>query len=1033
MNLPISAWAIRNPIPVSVLFVVLTLAGIWAYFALPIKQFPDTSFPIVSVSITQNGAAPAELETQVARVAENAVAGIPGVKNIFSSITNGSSTTAVEFRVGEDPQRALDEVRTAIDRIRTDLPRGIDEPIVERLDVDSVPVVTYAVAAPMRDVDLSWYIDDRVARRLQAVPGVSSIRRLGGVNREIVVSLLPERLAAYDVTAAQISSALREAIGNNPGGRVELGGGEQTVRVLASPRSAEALRRIDLAIGGDRRIPLAAVAEVGDGAAEARSFARLNGRPVIGFEITKTKQASDVDVEEAAASAVADLVRETPGARFTRIVSSADETRAEFSATIHVLVEGMVLAALVVWAFLRTWRSTLIAALAMPISLIPTFAAMLALGFTLNLVSLLALTLVIGILVDDAIVEIENIEKRIERGESPYRASIVGADQIGVAVIAVTFSIVVVFLPVSVMGGIVGQYFKEFGITVAVAVLFSLLVARLLTPLLCAYFLVPAKKPHARKPFEGRYRQTLEWALAHRRLSLLFATLFFVGSLGLATLLPTAFIPKGNPRSVVMNVEAAPGSIHADMERATAEATRILTRQPEVAFVFARFGGEAMQSGSLTIVFKEKRDTTAAEFEKRLAPQLRALRDVRVTASGDSGAAADFEVTLVGADPDTLDRAAMQVQRELRDVPGMRNVRTAEPPPSAELVIRPRLDEAARLGVTAEAIAEVVRIATVGDIDANVARLPIEARNIPVRAQLPLEARTDPAVIAALEVATASGGTTRLDAVADIGFEAGPGRIERFDRERRASIRVDLDGLTLGEATAAVDALPAMQALPTGVRQQLYGDSQAMAELFGGFLGAMLAGVGMIFAVLVLLFRSFFKPITILSALPLAVGGAFAALLLFGFSLSLPAMIGFLMLLGLAAKNSILLVEYAIERERDGVSQHDALIEACRERARPIVMTTVAMAAGMLPTALGLGEGAEFRQPMAIAVIGGLITSTVLSLVLVPVVYEFVDDFEIWLTPRLGRLVTRSDAANRSPTAAKPDALLDGHRQSSSP
>jgi hydrophobic/amphiphilic exporter-1 (mainly G- bacteria), HAE1 family len=1019
VKVEVSAWAIRNPIPAAVLFIGLTLAGIWAYVSLPVKQFPDTSFPIVAVAITQNGAAPAELETQVARVVENAVASIPGVKHVFTTIVTGASTTTVEFEIGEDRQKATDEVRTAVDRIRTDLPRGVDVPVVERIDVDAVPVLTYALTAPMSAVDLSWYVDDHVTKRLQAVPGVSAVRRLGGVSREIVVTLLPDRLAQFGVTAAQVSAALRGVVSDNPGGRVALGKAEQTVRVLAIPRDVSALRALAIPLEGGRRFALSAVAEIGDGASEARSFARLDGRPVIGFEISKTKPASDVDVEVAAMAAVAELARDGSGATFTRIVSSADETRAEFNATLHVLVEGMVLAAIVVFAFLRTWRSTLIAAVAMPISLIPTFAVMLALGFTLNLVSLLALTLVIGILVDDAIVEIENIEKRIERGESPYQASLLGADEIGLAVIATTFAIVVVFLPVSLMGGVVGQYFKEFGITVAVAVLFSLLVARLLTPLMCAYLLVPSARSHERRPFQGRYRRTLGWALAHRRLSVLFAAAFFAGSLSLAALLPTAFIPEGNPRSIVLNIEAPPASTREDMDRVIASTTALLKRQPEVDHVFARFGGEAMSSGSLTVIFREGRSATAAEFKARIAPALRAVPDAHIAPGGQSGAAADLEVTLVAADPYALADAAVRLQREMRGVAGLRNVRTAEPPPSAELVVRPRMDEAARLGVTAEAIADVLRVATVGDIDANVAKLPLGGRNVPVRARLPFEARGDSAVIGALGVPTAAGTVTRLDAVADVGFEAGPGRLDRFDRERRATIRADFVGVTLGEGAAAVAALPSMKALPTGVRQQLYGDSEAMAELFGGFIGAMLSGVGMIFAVLVLLFRSFFKPITILTALPLAVGGAFAALLLFGIPLSLPAMIGFLMLLGLSAKNSILLVEYAIERERAGVSQHDALIEACRERARPIVMTTVAMAAGMVPTALGLGEGAEFRQPMAIAVIGGLITSTVLSLVLVPVVYGIIDDFELGLLPRLRRLVT--PAASTGETEAISD------------
>ena len=1023
MRLAVSAWAIRNPIPVTVLFIALTIAGIAAYLGLPIKQFPDTSFPTVQITVTQNGAAPSELETQVTRLAEDAVASIPGVNHVVSTVTLGQSQIRVEFEIGEDEQKATDEVRTAIDRIRADFPRTIDEPIIERIEADALPILTYAVAAPsMSPSELSWFIDDTVASRLQAVEGVSRVTRVGGVNREINVILRPERLAAYGLTAAAVNNALLGFVSDSPGGRAEVGGTEQTVRVLGAAADADALRRFTVPTGGGRYVRLSDLADIGDGSGETRSFARLDGRPVVGFELTKTKPASDIRVEDAVTAEIAKLARERRDVRYTQIVSTVGDTRASFSSTVHVLVEGMVLAALVVWVFLRAWRSTVIAAVAMPISLVPTFAVMTAMGFTLNLITLLALTLVIGILVDDAIVEIENIEKRIERGESPYEASLHGADQIGLAVVATTMAIVVVFLPVSLMGGIAGQYFREFGLTVAVAVLFSLLVARLLTPLMCAYLLSPAKHPQERKPFEGLYRDTLEWALSHPKLSVLFALLFFAGSIGLASLLPTGFTPASNPTSIVLDIQAPPGTTRGEMERSVARLTRLMRAQPDVRLVFARAGGQDFTTGTATVVFREDRASTATEFRDRIRPLLKGLPDVRVTTYGENGTLADVEINLAGRDGAALSAAAERLQRDMRTLPAIGNVRPATPPSGPELVIRPKVAEAARLGVTSDDLATIARVATIGDIDANVAKISAGERRIPVRAQLRDGARSDLATLAGLQVPTAGGGTTRLGAVADLSFEAGPSRIERFDRERRETIRADLrGGATLGQALDAVNRLPTLKVPPAGVRQAQYGDAEAFADLFGGFVTAMLAGVGLIFGVLVLLFRSFFKPVTILTALPLSVGGAFAALLLVDLDLTLPAMIGFLMLLGLAAKNSILLVEFAIEREREGMSQHDALIEACRERARPIVMTTVAMAAGMLPTAIGYGEGAEFRQPMAVGVIGGLISSTLLSLVLVPVVYEFVDNLETWLAPRLGRLITKppKDAGSIVPEAER--------------
>jgi HAE1 family hydrophobic/amphiphilic exporter-1 len=1015
MTLGISAWAIRNPIPVAVLFVALIIAGIGAYLQLPVKSVPDTAFAAVQVSISQSGAAPAELESQVTRLAENAVAGLPGVDHVMSTVTQGRSITTVQFEIGEDVQKATDQVRTAIDRIRASLPRTIDEPIIERLEADSQPILTYAVSAPtMSASDLSWYIDDALTTRLQSIGGIASIARVGGVDREINVILYPDRLAAYGLTAPAVSAALRAFAADGPGGRAEIGGSEQTIRVLGAARDVDALRAMALPTGAGRSVRLSDVADIGGGESEARSFARLNGRPVVGFEITKTRAASDVGVEDAVHREIAEIARTTPGVTLTEIVSTVGDTRASFHATVAVLLEGMALAAIVVFLFLRNWRSTLIAAIAMPISLVPTFAVMAVLGFSLNIVTLLGLTLVVGILVDDAIVEIENIEKRIARGETPYQAALLGADQIGLAVVACALAIVAVFLPVSLMGGAAGQYFREFGLTVAAAVLFSLLVARLLTPLLAAWFLKPVSRPHAPRPFDGPYRKALDWTLAHPALSLLLGVLVFVGSLVIATRLPTGFIPVGNPTSIALDLQASPGATREDMDDAVARVTRMLRQEPDVRTVFATIGGTDLSSGSLTVAFREDRTMTATVFKNRIRPYLGSIPEVRVTLQGERGPA-DVEITLVGRDGDGLAQAAERVQQEMRALPQLANVRLAAPPAGPELVIRPKTAEAARLGVTAEALAEIVRVATIGDIDANVARMTEGQRRVPIRAQVAASARRDLTALADLQVPTAGLVSTRLGAVADLGFEAGPARIERFDRERRISIRADLRDASLGQALAAIDALPAMTALPQGVRNAAYGDAEQLGELFGGFATAMVAGVALLFAVLVLLFRSVFKPVTILTALPLSIVGAIAGLFAFGLGLTLPALIGFLMLLGLAAKNSILLVEFAIEREREGLSQRDALIAACRDRARPIVMTTVAMAAGMVPTAIGLGEGAGFRQPMAVAVIAGLISSTGLSLLLVPVVYRYVDDFELWISSRFSRVVTARAAPRARP------------------
>ena len=1018
MDLRISAWAIKNPIPVVVLFIALLVVGVQGFRSLPIKLYPDVAFPIVQVSVALSGAAASEVETQITREIEAAVSNVTGVNHIQSTVSQGLSSTTIEFEIGEDPQKATDEVRAAIDRIRSSLPRTIDEPIVQRFDLDSAPIVTYAISTnSMNDVELSWFVDDRLVRELITLPGVAQVTRFGGVEREVNVTLDPARLEALGLTANQINIALRGANADLSGGRTEIGDREQIVRVLGAADSLDALRNTVIATGTGRELRLSDVASVASGAAERRGFAVLNGQSVVGFEVKKTKTASDVNVANAVAIAVAELGLKYPDIKFVRIVSTAENTQNSFSATLAALIEGMLLAALVVFFFLRDWRATVIAALAMPISLIPTFAAMSYMGFSLNMITLLALTLVIGILVDDAIVEIENIQKRVEQGESPYRAALFGADEIGLAVVATTSTIVVVFLPVSMMGGFAGQFFKEFGFTVAVSVLFSLLVARLLTPLMAAYFMTPAKHPGPRKSFTGFYRNTLEFALTHRCLSLGIGGALFVGSLLLTILLPTGFTPPADNGIVALSVEGAPGATISDMRRSTEILTRKLLALESVDTVFASVGSNSsdgdIRSGAVTVLLKEARQETTQRFQERLPPLLMSVPDVRLgfASSGDGGSAV-VKIILASENAELLAATALTLEQQMRELTQLSGVHQVTPRPGSELIVSVKPGEAARLGISADTLGAIIRVATLGDIDANTPKFNTGQQRLPIRVRLPSAARADLETLQNLRVPTKSGLTVPLQAVADIRFQPGAARIERFDRKRRATVEGQLNNISFGEAMKLINQLPIMQNLPAGVTQPAYGQSENMNKMFASFGGAILAGICLILSVLVLLFKSFFKPVTILTALPLSVAGAFLGLILTGSELGLSAMIGLLMLMGLSAKNSILLVEYAIERTREGIPQKEALIMACRERSRPIVMTTLAMAAGMIPTALGLGEGSEFRSPMAVAVIGGLISSTVLSLVLVPVVYVMVENVERWITPKLSRLIVQRSASD---------------------
>ena len=1024
MKVRISAWAIRNPTPVSLLFVALTIWGVLAYGSLPIKHYPNVNFPLVSVTVTQSGAAAPEMESQITRPIENALATIPHIKHVSSSVTLGSSGTYVEFELGTDMQKATDDVRTAVDRVRASLPSTIDAPQVTRIDVDGAPILTYTVSSTqLSPTELSWFVDDTITTQLQALKGVAQVSRVGGAAREIEVLLKPDRMAAFGVTAPQVSQALAQFHVDSSGGRAKIGGQEQSVRVLGSVETVDRLKDMSIPVGG-RYVRLTDIAEVGDGFAEQRRFSRLNGRPVVAFQVNKTKESSDVFVERLVTDKVKEIAAKNPLIQITPIVSTVDETRHSYAATVDVLLEGMVLAAIVVWLFLRNWRATIVAAVAMPLSLAPTFGVMMLLGFSLNVITLLGLTLVIGILVDDAIVEIENIEKRIERGATPYRASLIGADAIGLAVVACTMSIIVVFTPVSFMPGISGQFFKEFGLTVAVAVMFSLLVARLVTPLLAAYFLRPV--PHAKPPPEmpAFYRRALQWALSHMWASAGIAGVLVVGTLALVVggALPVGFQPVGDPGYFYLNVQGPPGATSADMERVVQTATRVIRGHEDVQLVFGQIGSggggdgpgggdtsSETNTGTITVVLKEGRKRTTEEFKALIRPELRMVPDARLTTLGGWGSA-DVDVLLSSEDGPKLYQAQLELQKEMRTLRSVSDVRPSPPPPGPELVIRPKMDEAAKLGVSSQALAQVLRVATIGDIDPAVAKYSEGKRRLPIEVRLAVSDRADFAKIAELRVPTVNGGSTTLDSVANLTLESGPAKIYRYNRERDVHVQADLNNSLLGTTMAEVNNLPIMKKIRAGkvpgVKPTQFGQAEALAELIPAFLGAILSGIALIYAVLVLLFGSVFKPIAIMAALPLSMIGAILALIVTHQAITMPVFIGILMLFGITAKNSILLVEFAIEDERAGASRVDALMNACRERARPIIMTTVAMAAGMLPTALGLGQGSEFRQPMAIAVIGGLISSTALSLVLVPVAYEFVDMFEHFVSPFFSGFVT---------------------------
>jgi len=1007
----ISAWAIRHPLPPIVLFVVLLFMGIVCFVRLPVTADPDISFPGVFIGIGQPGAAPQELETQVMQKVEGAVAGIGNIDNITSWAVEGQANIFIQFQIGTPIDRAVADVRDAVAKVRVLLPQGIQEPTVQRINADGGPMVLYAVSSSsLTEEELSWFVDNTITKRLLQVTGVAQVQRGGGVNREIRVELDPARMQALGITAAEVNEQLRSLNLDSPGGRAQLGGGEQAIRVLGGARTAAALGASQIALSGGRFARLSDLAEVRDGVGEVRTIARLNGRPATTFGVIKAKGYSDVSVDNGMQVELAKIRQENPQVKLTPIFTSVDYTKATYHSALSALLEGSVLAVLVVFLFLRDTRATLISALAIPLSAIPTFAFMQWMDFTLNSISLLALSLVAGVLVDDAIVEIENIVRHMRMGKSGFQAALEAADQIGLAVVATSATIIAVFVPVSFMGGLTGQYFKQFGLTVAAAVFFSLLVARLITPVVAAYTLKSDNVArHTDGPIMAWYQRLLGWCAVHRWKTVLAGFGFLALSAVGVALCSFSFIPEADVGTSFLSVELPPGVRLEDTARVTAAAYRIIARQPEVRDIVESVGtsDEGVRQAELDIALlpASERRVTQRQFEDRVTQELKVIPDAQLHFNRN-GNGRDVNIYITGDDPQLTYNTARRVVEEMSKLSFVRDARINNDLPRPEILVHPHLDLASQLGVTVERISETIRIATLGDLDQNSAKFSLADRQVPIRVSLLEESRKSLTTLENLPVPTAGGGTVPLKAVADISFGEGPTRVRRYNQSRRLFIDADLKGAELGDAMKAIYNLPTLKHLPQGVHLVEIGDAKYMNELIANFSIAMATGILMVFAVLVLLFARVLQPITILSSLPLSIGGAVFALLITAHSISLGVMIGFLMLMGIVAKNSILLVDFAIEEMRAGKDRLTAILEAGHKRARPIVMTTVAMIAGMLPVAVGLGGDTAFRQPMAIAVIGGLITSTGLTLVIVPAVFTLIDDIERWLAPRFGRVLT---------------------------
>jgi multidrug efflux pump subunit AcrB len=1106
----ISSWCIRNPVPPIVLFVGLLLAGIASFMSMDVNNFPDVEFPAVEVTVSQPGAAPSEMENQITQRVEAAIRSVENVEEINSSLREGFSATQVSFFIGTPLDRATDDVRTAIAQIRSDLPEGILEPEIRRMQTNDGGEITF-VAAETTDMtleQLSWYVDNDVARRLLGIEGVGAVTREGGVDRQIRVTLDPVALQSQGITAAQVNQQLRQLNLNASGGRAELAGSEQTVRVLGNATDAYTLGQTQISVAGGRVVRLSDLGTISDSTDELRSEAVLNGKPVVSFNIKRARGFSDLTVYDGVWDELRKIEKENPKVRFIEIANTVDYTTNQYDSSMLALIEGAILAVLVVFLFLRDIRATVISAVAIPLSAIPAFWFMGMIGINLNFLSLLALALVAGVLVDDAIVEIENIVRHMRMGKSGYQASIDAADEIGLAVLATTMAIVAVFLPVALMPGISGQFFYHFGFTVVLSVLMSLLVARMITPLMAAYFLrAHGVQPHAASKWMTQYLDLLNWTLDdskateeraavppaptrfvyipaeigihlviivlagaaagltafvltkiglpalfnylvaiaalvavailssrllgqlftrmtspfahwHRRLNALYLDhrvkmigvgfVAFLITIALFATLPMQFQPEQDEPVSTVRIEMPPGTTLKQTRGIAAEAASILLADPNVDRVFQRVFTSA---GYIQVVFKDDRTKKSYEIERGLNPKLAEIADARVNfITQNNSGGRPIGLFLGSSDPALLQRTSAKVAQEMESIPEIVAPRVQGDNERPEVQIKPRFDLAADLGVTTTALSQTIRIATIGDIEQNSAKFSLSDRQVPIIVSLPMSARRDLVTLENLPVPTKSGDSVPLKSVAEISFGSGPARVQRTNQVRRTVIGADLaPGVVSSDAWKKIDALPTVKNLPEGVTRLTLGDQKWQGELIQSFIIAVLSGILLVFGVLVLLYRRFLAPFVNMGSLVLAPLGGAIALHLAGQPISLPVFIGLLMLFGIVAKNSILLIDFAVEMMNHGMPKNEAIYEAGHKRAQPIVMTTVAMVAGMLPIALSLHGDGSWRAPMGVTVIGGLIFSTALTLLLVPAYFSIAIDIERAIS-RIFKRVVADDA-----------------------
>jgi HAE1 family hydrophobic/amphiphilic exporter-1 len=1036
--MPLTRISVHHPVFTTMMMVTILVVGLFSYRQLGLDQFPRVDVPIVVVTTTYDGATPETVETIVTRPIEEALNAISGLDSLTSTTYEGRSIVTAEFKLEVSGPAAAQDVREKMAALEASFPSDVDKPVVSRFSMSDSPVLSIAVTSGSLSVpQLTAIADQRVVRQLTTVSGVGQATVVGGQKRQVQVNVDETRMRALGVGVNEVVTAIRGSNQNSPAGNIVTSFSDNSLQVQGRIQEPTDLLDIVVARRGNGAIELRDVANVVDGAADAESRAFYNGKTSLAIDIVKTQDANTVQVATGVRKRVDELNAELASRDIQlEIVSDTSTSVKESVSQVRsTLLEGSALAVAIVFLFLNSWRSTVITGLTLPIAMLGTLAVINVLGFTLNTMSLLALTLSIGILVDDAIVVRENITRHLYMGKSHIQAALDGTNEIGLAVIATTATIVAVFLPVAFMDGIIGRFFYEFGVTVSAAVLISLFVAFTLDPMMSSVWYDPDSQINAKRGWLGRqiarfddgfealgekYRRLIEWTLNHRFVTLLAAIGIFVGSLLMVPLVGTEFLPTADEGRFQVKVTAPAGS---SLDYTSAKARQVehaLQEFPEVSAVYSTINtGDAIGKNKATILVRlispQERKRTPLMLAAPIRERLARIPGIETTIlqEGLGGSESPVQISVLGTDRSVLDSIADRLMQDINSVPGIADLTSSAKETTSILSVRLKREAASDLGLGRADLAASLSTLVNGEDVTTWTDPNGEAYDIVVR--LPEVQRSDLASINELMVATdRSDGhgvprMARLDQVADIDIVQAAAEIRRFDMQRELLISADVSGRVVGDVTGDVEALIAKQKLPDGYRIRFGGDAENMQKTAVNMAMALLLAVIFIYIVLASQFGSFLQPLAIMAALPLSLIGVVLGLMVAGSTINMFSLIGFIMLMGLVTKNGILLVDFANRERRQGVPLHDALVRAGTIRFRPIVMTTLAMIFGMIPLALAASGGGAQRAPMAYAVIGGLVSSTLLTLVVVPVILSYIDSISKRLTHHLTPRVAKGN------------------------